>query len=78
MDEVQELDSSISNSLTDSHVRNANRLHLKEDFSISQKSWKPRLIERFSPERERITWEGEILDYTGEFSPGREMAILGC
>ncbi|KAF1868027.1 hypothetical protein Lal_00015277 [Lupinus albus] len=24
-------------------------------------SWKPRLIERFSPERERITWEGEII-----------------
>ncbi|KAF1855395.1 hypothetical protein Lal_00035529 [Lupinus albus] len=40
-------------------------------------SWKPRLIERFSPERKRISWEGEILDYTGRFSPGREMAILG-
>ncbi|KAF1873956.1 hypothetical protein Lal_00013921 [Lupinus albus] len=36
-------------------------------------SWKPRLIERFSPERKRISWEGEILDYTGGFSP-----ILGC
>ncbi|KAF1874311.1 hypothetical protein Lal_00013750 [Lupinus albus] len=41
-------------------------------------SWKPRLIERFSPERKRISWEGEILDYTRGFSPGREMAILGC
>ncbi|KAF1863123.1 hypothetical protein Lal_00015604 [Lupinus albus] len=41
-------------------------------------SWKPRLIERFWPERKRISWEGEILDYTGGFSPGREMAILGC
>ncbi|KAF1865927.1 hypothetical protein Lal_00033389 [Lupinus albus] len=41
-------------------------------------SWKPRLIERFSPERKRISWEGEILDYTGGFSTGREMAILGC
>ncbi|KAF1863128.1 hypothetical protein Lal_00015610 [Lupinus albus] len=37
-------------------------------------SWKPRLIERFSPERERITWEGEILDYTGGFSPERELS----
>ncbi|KAF1862620.1 hypothetical protein Lal_00013381 [Lupinus albus] len=26
------------------------------------RSWKPRLIERFSPERKRISWEGEILD----------------
>ncbi|KAF1892930.1 hypothetical protein Lal_00035963 [Lupinus albus] len=40
-------------------------------------SWKPRLIERFSPERERITWEGEILDYTGGFSPERELSRLG-
>ncbi|KAF1894675.1 hypothetical protein Lal_00027053 [Lupinus albus] len=37
----------------------------------------PRLSERFSPERERITWEGEILDYTGRFSPEREFPRLG-
>ncbi|KAF1898725.1 hypothetical protein Lal_00028236 [Lupinus albus] len=36
----------------------------------------PRLSERFSPERERITWEGEILDYTGRFSPERELPRL--
>ncbi|KAF1883579.1 hypothetical protein Lal_00043265, partial [Lupinus albus] len=36
----------------------------------------PRLIERFSHERERITWEGEILDYTGGFSPKRELSRL--
>ncbi|KAF1884286.1 hypothetical protein Lal_00042938 [Lupinus albus] len=41
------------------------------------RSWKPRLIERLSPERERITWEGEILDYTGGFSPERELSRLG-
>ncbi|KAF1869626.1 hypothetical protein Lal_00017201 [Lupinus albus] len=29
----------------------------------------PRLSERFSLERERFTWEGEILGYTGGFSP---------
>ncbi|KAF1898189.1 hypothetical protein Lal_00032954 [Lupinus albus] len=45
---------------------------------ITQLFWKPRLSERLLPERERITWEGEILGYTGGFSPGREMAILGC
>ncbi|KAF1878047.1 hypothetical protein Lal_00041796 [Lupinus albus] len=32
---------------------------------------------RFSPERERITWEGEILGYTGGFSPERELSRLG-
>ncbi|KAF1866913.1 hypothetical protein Lal_00018299 [Lupinus albus] len=36
-----------------------------------------RLSERFSPERERITWEGEILGYTGGFSPERELSRLG-
>ncbi|KAF1881728.1 hypothetical protein Lal_00032199, partial [Lupinus albus] len=40
-------------------------------------SWKSRLSERFSPERERITWEGEILGYTGGFSPERELSRLG-
>ncbi|KAF1860212.1 hypothetical protein Lal_00033408 [Lupinus albus] len=44
---------------------------------LAYQSWKPRLIERFSPERERITWEGEILDYTGGFSPERELSRLG-
>ncbi|KAF1888991.1 hypothetical protein Lal_00039646 [Lupinus albus] len=38
-----------------------------------QKFWKPRLIERFSLERERCIWEGEILGYTGGFSPEREL-----
>ncbi|KAF1878103.1 hypothetical protein Lal_00022763 [Lupinus albus] len=37
----------------------------------------PRLGERFSFERERITWEGEILDYTRRFSPERELPRLG-
>ncbi|KAF1859189.1 hypothetical protein Lal_00001020 [Lupinus albus] len=36
----------------------------------------PRLSERFSPERERVTWEGEILGYTGGFSPERELSRL--
>ncbi|KAF1881842.1 hypothetical protein Lal_00042555 [Lupinus albus] len=40
-------------------------------------SWKPRLSERFSPEQERITWEGEILGYIGGFSPERELSRLG-
>ncbi|KAF1891351.1 hypothetical protein Lal_00016983 [Lupinus albus] len=40
-------------------------------------SWKSRLSERFSPERERITWEGEILGYTERFSPERELPRLG-
>ncbi|KAF1888116.1 hypothetical protein Lal_00039156 [Lupinus albus] len=40
-------------------------------------SWDPRLSERFSPGRERLTWEGEILHYTGEFSPERELSRLG-
>ncbi|KAF1866254.1 hypothetical protein Lal_00024257 [Lupinus albus] len=30
-----------------------------------------------SPGRERLTWEGEILDYTGGFSPERELSRLG-
>ncbi|KAF1864754.1 hypothetical protein Lal_00039926 [Lupinus albus] len=37
----------------------------------------PRLSERFSPGRERLTWEGEILEYTGRFSPERELSRLG-
>ncbi|KAF1889008.1 hypothetical protein Lal_00042977, partial [Lupinus albus] len=40
-------------------------------------SWKSRLSERFSPDRERITWEGEILGYTGGFLPERELSRLG-
>ncbi|KAF1858864.1 hypothetical protein Lal_00032252 [Lupinus albus] len=36
-----------------------------------------RLSERFSLERERITWEGEILGYTGRFSPERGLPRLG-
>ncbi|KAF1886009.1 hypothetical protein Lal_00021288 [Lupinus albus] len=40
-------------------------------------SWDPRLSERFSTGRERLTWEGEILGYTGGFSPERELARLG-
>ncbi|KAF1880019.1 hypothetical protein Lal_00022146 [Lupinus albus] len=36
-------------------------------------SWKPRLIQRFSLERERCIWEGEILGYTGGFSPEQEL-----
>ncbi|KAF1889023.1 hypothetical protein Lal_00042992 [Lupinus albus] len=39
--------------------------------------WKSRLSERFSPERERITLEGEILGYIGGFSPERELSRLG-
>ncbi|KAF1860326.1 hypothetical protein Lal_00037665 [Lupinus albus] len=30
----------------------------------------------FSPVRERLTWEGEILGYTGGFSPERGLARL--
>ncbi|KAF1891571.1 hypothetical protein Lal_00015171, partial [Lupinus albus] len=36
-----------------------------------------RLSERFSPERERLTWEGEVLGYTGGFSPERRLSRLG-
>ncbi|KAF1886072.1 hypothetical protein Lal_00021353 [Lupinus albus] len=36
-----------------------------------------RLSESFSPGRERLTWEGEILGYTGGFSPERELSRLG-
>ncbi|KAF1892951.1 hypothetical protein Lal_00015272 [Lupinus albus] len=35
----------------------------------------PRLSERFSPGRERLTWEGKIQEYTRRFSPGREIAF---
>ncbi|KAF1881772.1 hypothetical protein Lal_00014521 [Lupinus albus] len=40
-------------------------------------SWDSRLSEGFSPGRERLTWEGEILGYTGRFSPERELTRLG-
>ncbi|KAF1879555.1 hypothetical protein Lal_00006022 [Lupinus albus] len=36
-----------------------------------------RLSERFSPERERLTYEGEILGYTEGFSPERKLSRLG-
>ncbi|KAF1898757.1 hypothetical protein Lal_00000659 [Lupinus albus] len=35
-----------------------------------------RLSEVFSPGRERLTWEGEIMGYTGGFSLERELARL--
>ncbi|KAF1874102.1 hypothetical protein Lal_00041546 [Lupinus albus] len=35
-----------------------------------------RLSEGFSPQRERLTWEGEILGYTGGFSLERELGRL--
>ncbi|KAF1885864.1 hypothetical protein Lal_00042738 [Lupinus albus] len=44
---------------------------------LAYQSWKSRLSERFSPERERIPWEGQILGYTGGFSPERELSRLG-
>ncbi|KAF1874141.1 hypothetical protein Lal_00041586 [Lupinus albus] len=51
---------------------------LFSDRMIPQyQSWDPRLSERFSPGRERLTWEGEILGYTGEFSLERELSRLG-
>ncbi|KAF1884276.1 hypothetical protein Lal_00042928 [Lupinus albus] len=37
----------------------------------------PRLSERFSLERERFNWEGEILGYTKGFSPELELSRLG-
>ncbi|KAF1892722.1 hypothetical protein Lal_00042613 [Lupinus albus] len=37
----------------------------------------PCLSEIFSLERERFTWEGEILGYTGGFLPERELSRLG-
>ncbi|KAF1876711.1 hypothetical protein Lal_00031523 [Lupinus albus] len=40
---------------------------------MMQVSWKPRLIQRFSLERERCIGEGEIVGYTGGFSPEREL-----
>ncbi|KAF1888360.1 hypothetical protein Lal_00036232 [Lupinus albus] len=59
--------------ILDFHI-NSNR---DVDALIENDSWKPRLSKRFSPERERITWEGEILGYTGGFSPERELSRLG-
>ncbi|KAF1892225.1 hypothetical protein Lal_00036586 [Lupinus albus] len=59
-----------------SSLRDGDTILVNQD-QIAQHSWKPRLIERFSPERERITWEGEILDYTRGFSPERELSRLG-
>ncbi|KAF1870608.1 hypothetical protein Lal_00025925 [Lupinus albus] len=71
------------------HVKNSNLiLSLKRGIlaqardsrsreNLTYQSWKSCLSERFSPERERITWEGEILGYTGGFSPERELSRLG-
>ncbi|KAF1881892.1 hypothetical protein Lal_00038534 [Lupinus albus] len=39
-------------------------------------SWDSRLSDVFLLGRERLTWEGEILSYTGGFSPERELAHL--
>ncbi|KAF1891598.1 hypothetical protein Lal_00008026 [Lupinus albus] len=50
------------------------------DYKSSLLIYQPsdsRLSERFSLERERFTWEGEILGYTGGFSPERELSRLG-
>ncbi|KAF1863090.1 hypothetical protein Lal_00041077 [Lupinus albus] len=44
---------------------------------LACQSWKSRLSKRFSPERERITWEGEILGYIGRFSLERELPRRG-
>ncbi|KAF1886053.1 hypothetical protein Lal_00021334 [Lupinus albus] len=44
---------------------------------LTYQSWKSRLSERFSLERERILWEGEILGYNGGFSPERELSRMG-
>ncbi|KAF1863071.1 hypothetical protein Lal_00018918 [Lupinus albus] len=50
---------------------------LGDDFDFREyQSRKPRLIQRFSLERERCIWEGEILGYTGGFSPKREFNTL--
>ncbi|KAF1868064.1 hypothetical protein Lal_00034005 [Lupinus albus] len=52
------------------------RIRKKRITRVLQKeyqSWKPRLIQRFSLERERCIWEGEILGYTRGFSPEREL-----
>ncbi|KAF1886010.1 hypothetical protein Lal_00021289 [Lupinus albus] len=54
----------------------ARQLSLKRESS-SKQSWDSRLSERFFPGRERLTWEGEILGYTGRFSPEREWSRLG-
>ncbi|KAF1877046.1 hypothetical protein Lal_00033599 [Lupinus albus] len=44
--------------------------------SSNYQSWDSRLNERFSLGRDRLTWEGEILGYTGGFSLERELARL--
>ncbi|KAF1863144.1 hypothetical protein Lal_00045136 [Lupinus albus] len=44
-----------------------NNMDIDEDISVLE----------VSLERERITWEGEILGYTGGFSPERELSRLG-
>ncbi|KAF1888318.1 hypothetical protein Lal_00043187 [Lupinus albus] len=49
----------------------------KRPYRKPYQSWKSRLSERFLPERERITWEGEFLNYTGGFSPEQELSRLG-
>ncbi|KAF1860420.1 hypothetical protein Lal_00037762 [Lupinus albus] len=47
------------------------------NITILYQSWNPRLSERFSPGREKLTWEGEILGYTRGFSLERELSRLG-
>ncbi|KAF1870987.1 hypothetical protein Lal_00020721 [Lupinus albus] len=66
----------IARTLYMSSVKDRNPIYANMSYSGYQ-SWKSRLSERFSPERERITWEGEILNYTGGFSPERELSRLG-
>ncbi|KAF1873986.1 hypothetical protein Lal_00041426 [Lupinus albus] len=44
-------------------------------FTLYQ-SWESHLSERFSPGRERLTWEGEIMGYTEGFSLERELFRL--
>ncbi|KAF1876719.1 hypothetical protein Lal_00031534 [Lupinus albus] len=51
-------------------------LRKRDRYSFSKchkRSWKPRLIQRFSLERERCIGEGEIVGYSGGFSPEREL-----
>ncbi|KAF1877942.1 hypothetical protein Lal_00049334 [Lupinus albus] len=43
---------------------------------MKYQSWDSHLSEGFSPGRERLTWDSEILGYTEGFSPERELARL--
>ncbi|KAF1882322.1 hypothetical protein Lal_00038968 [Lupinus albus] len=45
-------------------------------FGSIYQSWEPRLSEKVSPGRERLTREGEIPGYTEGFSPERELFCL--